>query len=43
MNDPSPTLEQDERFSQKLADFVNCALQVISSTEFLLKNGFVVI
>lgn len=27
MNDPSPTLEQDERFSQKLADFVNCALQ----------------
>jgi len=27
MNDPSPTLEQDERFSHKLADFVNRALQ----------------
>jgi len=27
MNEPSPTLEQDERFSQKLADFVNRALQ----------------
>ena len=34
MNEPSPTLEQDERFSQKLADFVNRALQVTNVNLF---------